>query len=341
MPPSSFPRLLACACYTSGPTTQAAEDGTAKHEIITKIVKDGFIGFDEVIGKFSDTDIDDLHWTHEQIKAICEATGTKKLLADEFVSIIGDDFSQRTYGKADFVGERCLIDCKFGQKRDYYGQMTAYALGLMQRNDWPRIEVFEVYGTVRSVKQYSICYEEAIGIFRTVFNRVNDEQKKPEICEYCTWCGNKDVCPAVLGLVKTVAEKYPDEPVKALDTWKPSEMIDPINLSVAFQVSKVVADWAESVQFHVRKYMLEGISIPGLKLQKRKGRVEITDVLKAYELSKLPQEKFLAACSVSLTKLAENLVDIPKTKRNEAMEQLLGDCVERGAETFSIVKDSK
>ena len=85
-------------------------------------------------------------------------------------------------------------------------------------------------------------------------------------------------------------------------------------------------------------------SIPGFRLQERRGAKYLTDIDKAIELSMLPQAEFLNACSLSFSKLVETFATargVSKAQAQQEIQRRLNDLIREKKSSFSLVADRK
>ena len=94
-----------------------------------------------------------------------------------------------------------------------------------------------------------------------------------------------------------------------------------------------------------------GLKIPGYELKERAGRKYVTNAQRAFELSGLPAEKFLAACAVRLNTSKTNSDQIGLDKlfaeagglktaaAKRECEKKLAEVIQRGKSTLALVSE--
>jgi hypothetical protein len=88
----------------------------------------------------------------------------------------------------------------------------------------------------------------------------------------------------------------------------------------------------------------QGIVPEGFKLQSRQGNRFVSSVAAAFPLVGMPQETFLGACEIKLTKLTEAYAAFAGMKKAPAEREIcnkLGDVVQRKPATMSLVAEKE
>jgi hypothetical protein len=117
----------------------------------------------------------------------------------------------------------------------------------------------------REIETHKFTYEEAHAIVDQVVKAFNDPAKKPNPCEYCSWCAKADTCPARLAMVgETLTVTEPGFDFDAL-------LADPEKLGRFLAASAVVEDFRERAKKIAIERIKTGGEVPGWKLFTRKG----------------------------------------------------------------------
>ena len=330
-PPSSLDKIAICPHYKSGESGEYADYGTLVHAVASGQAPASSL--DEEGRKMVE------YW--HNIIPIGGKTNFKLTLIDE-------GFETITFGTPDYLmvteDHIAIYDLKTGDEHDYSLQMMAYAIAAR------RLMRLPVYATVvfarhRTTQQYEYGGDLDFYItqLRTLIKHAmtagsGDYNPSPDACQYC---GKKNTCPALCGLVKYAGEKY--EPKLELANWHPSEISDPAQMAYALNLAKVIGKWSDSVEHHAKKMALSGQQIPGWYLKPRQGNIEITDAQKAFELSGLDNDKFLDCVKVSISELSKKIAErdgISNLKARKQVEEQLADIISRG-DTINILTKEK
>jgi len=333
--PSSFPALIACPCYKNdGEESDASKRGTRMHEALAEAFSPNETGkpnfhFDEK-GMSPDM-VEDVSWAMHEINSIIPKGPPIEI--ETRVSVIGENFEEITFGSADIICGGLLIDLKTGEERDYRPQMEAYALGIMQKTGLGQVCVVLIYSKSRKSVQFLITKAEAEAIVSQVAQAVADPNKKPSPCDYCGWCASVAECPALTERAQAVAKGREDW---ALVQYHSSKIAEPAEMSKALELAKLLSKWCEAVEHMATDMVLSGKPIPGFKLKERSGNRNVVDIDGLFQAVGIPADKFLSACSVSLTKL-EEVSGLKKSDFDLTVESY----TERGASSFSLAKEKK
>lgn len=253
---SALPKLAACPCFEGAPgTSEAAERGTRLDGLFRALVQR-----DELPGGLPQEDADAVRWA---------AVALRELANGHPVEVDKERCKARTPG-IEHIGEMdalCLgggfhADLKSGQIRNYCEQMAAYALAMMEQHFLTEWTAYLLFCDQREVVRHRFTYHEAQSIVRAVLRAANDDARKPNVCEYCTWCAKATTCPARTDAVES-----------ALATQ--SGMFDAIladsgRLGDFLTKCKILDDFREVAETKARELLESGGAVDGWKL--RKGR---------------------------------------------------------------------
>lgn len=326
------------------------------------------------------------------------------LRVEERVSVIDDNFEEVNFGTLDLwfsvPGVAILWDLKTGRRRNYREQMANYCLAKFQEDPTiSRIRSILLFSAERKSDEDEFDLASAESVFWAAINGATDENRKANPCDYCSWCLSRPTCPALLSGVDLVRMDRPDlfpegeafrssetlkKAIAALEWFKdaaagPSSEEELENatknlsqyseaLAYLFTTAKVAAKYLEGVENSVKEAIRLGIPVPGYKLQKKSGAVEVSDIQGLYNLLKISPDLFLSACKVSTEKLVEAVpaekiealvldsgIKIPydfrkksgsgilKASLKKAFDLFLESTgiLQRGADSFSVVAEKK
>ncbi len=238
-----------------------------------------------------------------------------------------------------------VIEYKSGDRHhDYKPQVAAYALALMSaRARVKSVRGHILYGRTRQTDCYSFTREEAGSIVFPIIEARQNPDRTPAPCEYCGLCGSRLTCPAITGRVLAVAEvrDWREELPSMRD---PASITDPGIMARALTLAKFVEIWADAVRSRATDLARSGTILPGWKLQDRRGKREVADLQAAFNRSGLTAEQFIAACTLSLPKLADVWATaraIPKAQATRDMEAALADLVVEATPSVCLVAERR
>jgi hypothetical protein len=259
--PSNLPKLAVCPCYESNPVSgPAAERGT----LLDNAFRAELLGLEErfvIANKLTADEIAAVSWSVSIVRAM---SGRERVLARE------DDCRVKILnltGTADAIvpAKFTHFDLKTGARRNYREQMAAYALGLMGAHFASSWTAHLLFCDQREIETHKFTYEEAHAIVDQVVKSFNDPAKKPNVCEYCSWCAKADTCPARLAMVgETLNVTEPGFDFDAV-------LADPEKLGRFLAASAVVEDFRERAKKIATERIKTGGEVPGWKLVTRKG----------------------------------------------------------------------
>jgi hypothetical protein len=259
--PSNLPKLAVCPCYESNPVVgPAAERGT----LLDSAFRAELLGLEErftLANKLTADEIAAVGWSVSMVRVM---SGRERVLARE------DDCRVRILnltGTADAIVPMKFthFDLKTGARRNYREQMAAYALGLMGAHFAPSWTAHLLFCDQREIETHRFTYEEAHDIVDQVVKAFHDPAKKPNPCEYCSWCAKADTCPARLAVV---AETLPMvDPGFDFD----AVLADPEKLGRFLTAFAVVEDFVERAKKIATERLKTGGEVPGWELMTCEG----------------------------------------------------------------------
>lgn len=325
--PSALDRLAACPKSLPGPSSEAAERGTAIHAVAAGTANPDTLDDD---GRA------EVQFWHDTIPA-----GNGNLI-EHRLALLDDDFNEILFGTADCVvvgpDDVTVYDLKTGQKHDYPLQMMAYAAAAMQTFGRKQAWVKLVYSKLRTVEQAE--YHDLPGMIQTIkaVIAVAQDESAPFCPGWpCGWCGRKLECPALAGTALAVAKGYSPPELK-IKEWHSSAIIDPVEMAKALTVAKIVERWVDSVKEHALSMALTGGVLPGFELSERRGNATIIDPQEALTRSELPLDAFMPCVKVGYGAFVkavakqQNLSEAKVKKELDDWEGVIG----RGEPTKSL-----
>jgi hypothetical protein len=259
--PSNLPKLAECPSYESNPVAgPAAERGT----LLDTAFRAEMLGLEErfvLANKLTADEIAAVSWSVSMVRAM---SGRERVLARE------DDCRVKILnltGTADAIVPAKLthFDLKTGARRNYREQMAAYALGLMGAHFASSWTAHLLFCDQREIETHTFTYEEAHAIVDQVVKAFNDPGKKPNPCEYCSWCAKADTCSARRAIATDALSVV--EPGFDFD----AVLADPQRLSEFLAACLVIEDFRERAKKIAIERLKTGGDLPGWKLVTRKG----------------------------------------------------------------------
>lgn len=338
--PSSLPALSQCPCFESG-SSEYTEDGTERHHALTE----HFAGDDSRLEFMEEDQAAAVRWAAEYIRIHAPMSDhpidfEKKLRMD-------DDEMNEITGTPDVVCGSHLFDLKW-RHSDYTAQMAAYVCMMFTAN--PKLETVTVhllFGAFKRAETFRLDWATAAEIIHPIIERARNPERVPALCDYCGWCKLKLTCPAFNVRVDAVVKARPDW---ELEQYETAFITEGPEMAKALRVARKLAKWCEAVEWRAKElWTKEGVQIPGFELRERQAKQYITDVAAAFNLSGLPQDKFLACCEPRLNTsktFAEKLgiideyaklTEISKAAAKREVLRKLEPVIKRGNPTLSLV----
>lgn len=318
--PSSAPALMLCGHYDPGDNDDENDsddnEDTNLGKQIHAYVEDLVVGKKPTAGTAMDQKcIEACEYSASQIvrifKKFIPDFDIKEVEVEKRCAVVADNLQLITEGTPDLCCRDVEIDVKgcldfFVENHYHKPQTKIYALARMRDHGHKLIHVAEVYVMPRKELLYDVTYDDAAATVECVVAKINDPMKQHQPNEYCKWCVNLMNCPAINERILTVQANF--GPIAG---WIKNiqAITDPQQMSVALKFAKIMEAWVKVVKESAR-VMSEANSgdetyIPGFKRTKKSGEAEIADLNKAFQLSGCNQQQFMAACKLSLPKLAE------------------------------------
>ncbi len=317
--PSSLKYVAACAGYQGRDgTSAAAEMGTRihealevfdpsalhteqEHEIYEQIVKmeqDFMANFGEISEELNEI----------QVEVALDGTETWGT-CDRFLILKGGDRAVM----ADYKTGISIID-----PPDKNWQAKAYTCGAFQK--YPDIQeiVFAFYVPQHNATLHHTFTRDDLPTLVEDLSRVITAGEKirpkwesgtPELEEctptqYCRFCKHEDTCPALGGLVISVAKKL-DTTLPDID---PTDVDNPARLSELFNIAKIVENWSMSIKRKTLDALKDGEKLDGLKLRSMGRTRKISDNATFVKIAKkhgIDLDTLLDQVNIPLAKVAK------------------------------------
>ena len=346
--PSSFPAWAVCPSFTGDSAPRAdSDEGTKQHAALEAILDGNLAPLDGLTLEAREA----IRWAGDYVTL---TSGGQKILREQRVAYsVPDNFASGGvadvfFGTADAVAihppgnTADLIDFKSGAggDRSHRQQLAGYALALFSmRRRLKTIRCHVLYGRNRYVDSWSLTQAAAAGIVIPILEARQHPDRPAVACDYCTFCRHRATCSALTDEVALVAPDH-GELITALRD--PAAIADPAIAGQALTVARNVATWAEAVRKAATGLAKEGATVPGYRLQERRGSRDVTDINEAFARTGLAAADFLAACKVSLPKLADiyaKACGVPKKQAAAAIETALAGLVKEGTPAVALVAD--
>lgn len=327
--PSSLPALAQCPRYVPDQTTDVAQKdaGTDRHKALSAVLAaESEQAERAILDALPEDDREGVEWAAEYIR-VHAPMSDHPLQCEQKRTFLDAEFDY-VEGTPDVVCGDVIFDLKWRDDVcDYRAQMAAYAL-MLQHED---VTVHILYALHQRAEVIRFHVSEAVEIVLPTITRAKDPNYGPRACSFCGWCANRLTCPAV---VKEVNDIDP-----ASD---PKQTTDAAALGEMLRRARIVKEWCESFEAHAKEMAFKkGVVPAGFRPVTQKGRRQIQSVTDAFSVLRLPQEEFLAACSVSFSDLVEvwqKFHGLSKAASERDVESRLGDVMTRGG-TINMLKE--
>lgn len=282
--PSSAPALELCSHYESIVTPSPNKvRGSNFHLSIAEILKAKQVGKEirpEMAGNFTDQCDWALQIVDEKLKEVVAIEQEVTLFQDEeFI----------TSGTLDLVGWSIsvedwwrphVIDWKTGQERDYWAQVSIYAVALLERPDLTGAEEIDL--TVAFVDQErafteTFSRDELRSRVDSLIEAIRDPASGYFINSNCGYCNLRDTCPAWAAERNVVAGFDPNSSLSLSERFGILKS-DPEKLGrfiTAFRRLKNMVEQVEKLDSVALGMIQSGATMPGLTTIKRRGTESI------------------------------------------------------------------
>ena len=263
---SMLPKLAQCPKYQpkEGPAGPAAERGTR----IDRAVRLALQGDRTELEALVPEDKAPAEWA-VQLFLSYKMTGELET-REEFLAMHTPGMSH--VGTADVLCEKTgwVADLKTGAVRDYYHQILAYCLAVMERHFLQDFVGHVVYADERKVVSYRVTWPEAKRQIELLLAEVRDPNAQPRVSDYCDWCQRKDSCPAVIQPVEEGLAVVQGS--ASLAEIKDRLLADPETLGKFLTQWKAVEkEIVDAASDRIKELLEAGEDVPGWRISKAKG----------------------------------------------------------------------
>ena len=351
--PSALKYIAGCAGFhgRSG-TNAAAEKGTRIHEAL-EVEDSSNLQSEEEISIYEQIMEEEkaflanyaqskrvLKEDFKEIQLTVELEGTETWGTCDRLTVFNDD----TAVQADYKTGISMID-----PPEKNWQAQAYTVGTFQK--FPEIKeiTFVFYVPVRNETLFHTFKREDIpGLVRRLTEvikrgesvRPKWENGTPELADLtptvnCRFCRHEDACPALGGVVVSVAKKInTDLPDVDLD-----EVEDPEVIEQLWVIAKMVSNWADRLKKRAVAMAKNGTEFPSLRLRNMGTTKKVEDNIKLLEIAEqfgMGAEEVIEAVNLPLAKIAKTLGDkAEKGERKKISQEFVDACEDAGIVTTS------
>lgn len=317
--PSSLKYVAACAAYQGRDgTSAAAEMGTRIHEALEVFDPSALHTeqeheiYEEIVEMEQDfmANFGDIAEELNEIQVEVALDGTETWgTCDRFLILKGGDRAVM----ADYKTGISIID-----PPEKNWQAKAYTTGAFQK--YPDIQeiVFAFYVPQHNATLHHTFTRDDLPTLVEDLSRVITAGEKirpkwesgtPELDEctptqYCRFCKHEDTCPALGGLVISVAKKL-DTTLPDID---PTDVDNPARLSELFNIAKIVENWSASIKRKTLDALKDGEKLDGLKLRSMGRTRKISDNATFVKIAKkhgIDLDTLLDQVNIPLAKVAK------------------------------------
>lgn len=349
--PSALKYIAGCSGFhgRSG-TNAAAEKGTRIHEALE---------VENTSNLQSEEEISIYEQIMEEEKAfLANYAQSGRLLQEDFkeiqltVELEGTEtwgtcdrltvFDDNTAVQADYKTGISMID-----PPEKNWQAQAYTVGSFQKFPELKEITFVFYVPVRNETLFHTFTRDDIpALVRKLSETIKKAEKvrpkwnggTPELSDLtptvnCRFCRHEDACPALGGLVVSVAKKINTE----LPDVDIDETDDPEVVEQLWVIAKMVSNWADRLKKRAVNMAKNGIEFPTLRLRNMGATKKVENNMGLVELAEqfgLDKDEVLETANLPLAKLAKVVGDkVPKEDRKKISQEFVDACVEQGIVT--------
>ena len=347
--PSSLKYVAGCAGYHGREgTSAAAEKGTRIHEAL-EIADTSNLESEEEISIFQQIVEEEeeflKNWGDQtadfrEVQLDVELEGTATWGTCDRLTIFGD----KTGVLADYKTGISAID-----PPEKNWQAQAYTVGAFQ--GYPKLEeiVFVFYVPVRNE---TLFHTFARADVPALVAKLDDAIRKgeairpkwdsgaPDLADLtpnvnCRFCRHEDACPALGGLVVSVAKKInPQLPDVDLDSTEDPEVVEQL-----WVIAKMVSNWADALKKRAVDMAKNGTEFPSLRLKSMGATKRIQDNMGLVEIAQtfgIDKDELLGLANIPLGKLSKAVGDqSPKGDQKRISKEFVDACLEADIVTIS------
>lgn len=261
---SALPKLAVCPRYEG---KQEAGEAAKRGSRLDAAFRDALQGR-EAFGDLTASERESVLWAVAEVRKL--ALGEPIVADEEKLKVKTPGMEHIGTEDARVPGLALSFDLKSGMIRNYREQMAAYALGNMEAYFCERWGCVLLFLDQREAVTLDFSYQDAERIVNGVLDRASDPEAKPRACDYCGWCAKQDTCPEVVGPVvevKAVVESGVD-----LAEVRERLLAEPEKLGAFLKAASVFQkELVDKLKEGAKDILVKGGSVPGWKLQNRKG----------------------------------------------------------------------
>ena len=351
--PSSLKYVAGCAGYHGREgTNAAAEKGTRIHEAL-EIEDTSNLESEEEISIYQQimeeeeaflanyaqkgrSQVED----HKEIQLTVELEGTSTWGTCDRLTI----FSDSTAIQADYKTGISMID-----PPEKNWQAQAYTVGTFQKFPELKEITFVFFIPVRNETLFHTFTREDIPVLvRKLSEAIKQgeavrpkwDNGTPELSDLtptvnCRFCRHENACPALGGLVVSVAKKInPQLPDVDIDSTEDPEVVEQL-----WVIAKMVSNWADSLKKRAVDMAKDGTEFPSLRLKNMGATKRVSDNGALVEIAEqfgLDTDEVMEAANIPLGKLSKAVGDkASKGDRKRISQEFVDACEEAGIVTTS------
>ena len=233
---------------------------------------------------------------------------------------------------------RKLFDLKTGQRYDDRIQLSGYALGLMQRDDFMECECHIIYSAENKVDRFVVTRSEAEDIARRVRNRITNPTAPPIPNIRCGWCCHRPICTAHEKTAFTIIDRQ-DMLEKARN---PATIENPLTAARLREYIPSIESWIKALKERCDDFD----ELPGFKRVTRTNPIKIDDSKAAYMKlagNNIGTYDILKICKIKYSDLVAvfaKCTDCTIEEAEQALPQIIGDHLSGGSKTSYWKKSS-
>lgn len=139
-----------------------------------------------------------VEWVSRRVIEIAASFGydRSEIRCEVRVEVYGPLFDPLCFGTLDFTFGPVVLDAKFGLERNYFPQLSSYALAQMQAANALRWYVGVVYGMGRRSNIQPVSRETCQTVTWGIMAKRRNPASRPTPCSYCGWCARRMECEA-------------------------------------------------------------------------------------------------------------------------------------------------
>jgi len=228
-------------------------------------------------------------------------------------------------------------------------QAQAYTVGAFQK--FPELNeiVFVFYVPVRNETLFYTFTRDDLPVLVRKLSEVIKKGERvrpkwqtgtPELSDLtptvnCRFCRHEDACPALGGLVISVAKKINTE----LPDVDIHDVSDPAVIEQLWLIAKMVSNWADHIKKKAIGMAKEGVEFPSLRLKSMGSPKKVDDnlgVLGVAEKFGMTAEELIEAANLPLAKIAKAVGEkAEKGQRKNISQEFVDECLAEGMVSIS------